>query len=91
MPKYVWLYEVSFVPKKAEKVWDSRADSGVDGSGRPILGEFLYDATCPSYDVRLLSTRIKGLYWDYHQAKANQYYDEDKEADYYECYITPKT
>jgi hypothetical protein len=85
LPKYVWLYEVSFVPAGA--TWNARVDAGAVGKGRPILGEFLYDATCPSYDVRLLSTRIKGLYWDYRKERPDAYYDEDKNADYYDCFI----
>ena len=73
--------------EKAVKEWDATAGLG-RGNGRQILGEFLYDATCPSYDVRLLLTRIKGLYWD-HDRKVDDYYDEDTEADYYGCYISP--
>ena len=59
MPKYVWLYEVS----KA-----SRDNFGelFSEDGRFIDGEFLFDATCPYYDVNnRISERFAGYRWDY--------------------------
>ena len=61
LPKYIWLLELSIIE------YGSISDYfyNPDYVARPIDGEFLYDATSPPTDVRMLSAKISGIYMDY--------------------------
>lgn len=87
LPKYVWLYEMCFVPEAELEHWAAKSHWDVNTPSRNVVGEFLYDATCPSYDVGLLAERVGGLFRDYRTKGAATYErDSGAGAGYFECY-----
>ena len=58
LPKYMWVHEYSIVAEgKINECFSQKMIRNIDG-------EFLFDATSPSYDVRFLSGRLYGACWD---------------------------
>lgn len=78
LPRYVWLYELSIVPEEDLK---SCFDPNVR---RLIAGEFLYDATSSSHDIRLVTERVYGVYRDYRFDDDCLFRDDA--LDLYECF-----
>ena len=79
LPKYIWLYEATFVENAHINKWRPNK------TNRKILGEFIFDATCSSYDVPLLSERVKGFFRDANMKQG--IYNLDKKAGYYNLYV----
>ncbi len=82
LPKYVWLYEANCVSEGDSENWDPTSDD------RRIIGEFLYDATCSNFDIRLLSERFLKFYRDYRDKPED--YITIKDFEYYEIYSDPQ-
>lgn len=78
LPRYVWLFEVSIVSEEqVGECFDPR-------SRRQVDGEFLFDATTSSHDIRLVTERVGGLYRDYRFVESCLFSDD--EAGLYECF-----
>lgn len=76
-PKYVWVYELSiFEPQDTIEYFNY-------DNNRKICGEFIFDATTSSHDVRLISERALGLYNDYRFEETHIL--EDNKFQLYEC------
>lgn len=56
LPKYVWLYEVTYVNVDAQP--EKWATGYSEEQRREIIGEFLYDATTPTEDTTFICGRI---------------------------------
>ncbi len=61
LPKYIWLFELTIVEENGIHNYFYNPSY----SARPIDGEFIYDATSPPADIRILSARLSGIYRDY--------------------------
>ena len=86
LPKYVWLYEACFVPSEYVESWVAKSSWEEESRGRIIVGEYLYDATCPSYDVRLIAERYMQAYRDY-RMEEGQYKLDESTPGFFECYV----
>lgn len=89
LPKYVWLFEVSFVEEDLLDKWPACLAEGQNPVSRQIVGEYLFDATCPSNDARLLSERYFENYWDHTMDRA-EFLEEDRMATVYDCCVSVK-
>lgn len=76
LPKYLWVHEITeCTNSEVNKCFPT------DGT-RFIDGEFIYDATSPSYDVKLISRRLYGSLWEH----VNEEYKVDEDASRCLCY-----
>lgn len=76
LPKYIWVHELTECV--ATEVNECFTPTGT----RLIDGEFIYDATSPSYDVKLISRRLYGSLWEH----VSKNYNIDDEAQRCRCY-----
>ena len=80
LPKYVWLFEVTIIPSKEET---EKYFYHPGYKSRPIDGEFLYDATIPLTETRMISARILSFYTDY--SKRLEFLDTGETIRRYNC------
>ncbi|MCA9212384.1 MAG: hypothetical protein KDB27_04920 [Planctomycetales bacterium] len=84
LPEFIWLYELSICDQNAAE-WESESHWQNDSKRREICGEFLFDATSPSYDVRIIASRFLNLAWD-HSMKPSEVKRLGPQMDFFECF-----